>query len=163
MKQATSTFFISLSCLILPVLQACSQTTTLVYVASTPCSAGTRPLPGIPKDAACELIKWELKLFEGKGKQMPGTYILNCDYGMPRQGTQGFINGGNHLHREGKWIIIKGTTTNPSAIIYRLDPDTPQVSVSFLRLNENLIHLLDSHHQLMIGNGAWSYTLNKVQ
>jgi len=82
---------------------------------------------------------------------------------MPKQGTRGFINGGNRLYREGKWTIVKGRGANPSAITYRLDPDKPLVSVSLLRLNENLLHLLDSHQQLMIGTGAWSYTLNRIQ
>lgn len=134
-----------------------------VFVASTPCSAGTRPLPGIPKEAECELMKWELKLSRGRGGQAPGTYVLDCDYGLPRQGTRGLINGGRRLHREGKWIIVKGTSTNPDAIIYRLDPDKPQASVSFLRLNDDLLHLLDSKQQLMIGTGAWSYTLNRIK
>jgi hypothetical protein len=152
----------------LMTIPACSQTSGRlsapdVFVASTPCSAGTRPLPGIPAEAGCELIKWELKLSGDTGKQGSGTYILDCDYGMPKQGTRGFINGGTHLHREGKWVIIKGTGTNPSAVIYRLDPDKPRSSISFLRLNESLLHLLDSHQQLMIGTGAWSYTLNRVQ
>ena len=135
----------------------------VAFMASTPCSPGTKPLPGIPKEAACELIKWELKLFGDIKKQRSGTYTLNCVYGMPNQGTQGFINGGTPLHRKGKWIITKGTRTNPDAIVYRLDPDKPSISVSFLRLNENLLHLLDSRQQLMIGNGAWSYTLSRIQ
>jgi hypothetical protein len=82
---------------------------------------------------------------------------------MAKQGTRGFINGGSRLHREGKWATINSKGTNAAAIIYRLDPDKPQVAVSFLRLNENLFHLLDSSGQLMIGTGAWSYTLNRIQ
>ena len=57
----------------------------------------------------------------------------------------------------------KGSATDPTAVIYRLDPGNPATSISFLRLNDNLLHLLDSDRQLMIGTGAWSYTLNKVQ
>jgi len=117
-------------------------------VASTPCSTGTRPVPGIPKEGGCELIKWELKFFDD-------TYVLDCDYGMPKQGTRGFIDGGKHLHRVGKW-------REEGKKVF-LDPDQPGVSISFLRLNGNLLHLLDSRGQLMIGTGAWSYTLNKIQ
>src|ERR1700757_3276507 len=109
-----------------------------VFVASTPCSSGTRPLPGIPADAGCELIKWRLKLSGIGAGSNPGTYVLDCDYGLPKQGTRNFINGGNHIHREGKWIAVKGTTLYPHAIIYRLDPDQPKVSISFIGLNENL-------------------------
>jgi hypothetical protein len=134
-----------------------------VYVASTPCSSVTRPLPGIPASAGCELMKWKLTLYGSGEKQDPGTYILNCDYGLPLQGTRSFINGGTHLHRKGKWIAVKGTAAYPNALIYRLDPDQPKVSVSLLRLNENLLHLLDSDQHLMIGSGAWSYTLNRTK
>jgi len=134
-----------------------------VFVASTPCSQGTKPLPGIPTYAGCELIKWKLKLFGGNGKQTSGTYILNFTYGMPKQGTRGFINGGSRVRREGKWSITKGAMTDPSAVVYRLDPDKPLVSVSLIRLNENLLHLLDSRQRLMIGTGAWSYTLNRIK
>lgn len=170
MKREAQLFFIGLFSTCSMAINACSQTNGAgsspapdVFVASTPCSAGTKPLPGIPKEAPCELIKWKLKLFGGKGKQISGTYMLDCDYGLPKQGTKNLEHDGSHLHREGKWIIMKGTATDPAAIMYRLDPDKPGSSVIFLRLNENLIHLLDSDQQLMIGNGAWSYTLNKIQ
>jgi hypothetical protein len=133
-----------------------------VFVASTPCSPGTKPLPGIPMEAGCELIKWELRLSGGTGKRNMGTYTLHCTYGMPKQGTRGFINGGSRIHREGVWTMRKGVPTNPAAIIYVLDPEKPPAAISFLRLNENLLHLLDSHNQLMIGTGAWSYTLNQI-
>jgi hypothetical protein len=137
---------------------------TVTFVASTPCSIGTRPLPGIPQGkSGCELIKWRLQLKGTTDKENAGTYILDYDYGMPKQGTRGFINGGNHLHREGKWVIINATPKNSSSVIYRLDPDKPAESISFMRLNENLLHLLDDHGQLMIGTGAWSYTLSRVK
>jgi len=137
---------------------------TATFVASTPCSTGTRPLPGIPQGkTGCELIKWHLQLKGAGNKENPGTYILDCDYGMPKQGTRGFINGGSHLHREGKWMIIKGSSSNPSAIIYKLDPDKSAESISFIRLNESLLHLLDDHGRLMIGTGAWSYTLSRLK
>jgi hypothetical protein len=181
MKRATL-FFLGLSGSLFMAMQACSQASDTgrspapaVFVASTPCSAGTRPLPGIPAGAECELMKWKLEIYdESGGRRRSGTggirsvesggrYILDCDYGVPQQGTRGFIRGGRHLHREGKWIAQKGGATNPAAIVYRLDPDKPRASVSFLRLNENLLHLLDSKGQLMIGTGAWSYTLNRIR
>ena len=153
-----------------PIFLICLFTATHVYgqtaifVASTPCSNGTRPLPGIPQGkTGCELIKWHLQLKGVGNKENPGTYILDCDYGMSKQGTRGFINGGNHLHREGKWVMIKGIPVNPSAIVYTLDPDKPAESISFMRLNKDMLHLLDDHGRLMIGNGAWSYTLSRVK
>jgi len=162
MKRHAVIFLICLSSQFLMTVHAYSQSGT--FVASTPCSIGTRPIPGIPQGkSGCELIKWHLTLSGMGDNKTSGTYMLDCDYGMPKQGTRGFINGGTHLHREGKWIIEKGIPANPSAIIYRLDPDKPTESISFIRLNENLLHLLDDHGQLMIGNGAWSYTLSRIK
>ncbi|WPU94103.1 hypothetical protein SNE25_01010 [Mucilaginibacter sabulilitoris] len=164
------TIFLFLGCLYFSILHAHAQAVpadhsrvSAVFVASTPCSPRTKPLPGIPRGAGCELIKWELRLVRDTGKYSSGNYVMDCTYGMPKQGARGFINGGRSLHREGKWTIIKGTATNPAAIVYRLDPGKPQVSVSFLCLNKNLLHLLDNRDQLMIGTGAWSYTLNRMQ
>jgi hypothetical protein len=161
MKPSVSIFLIGLISQCFIAVHAYGQTE--IFVASTPCSTGTKPVPGIAKGASgCELIKWHLKFSGANGNKSSGTYVLDCDYGMPKQGTRGFINGGTHLHREGKWVIAKGTPANSSAVIYKLDPDKPEESISFIRLNENLLHLLDSQKQLMIGNGAWSYTLSSV-
>ena len=162
MKRRPQIFFTGLFGLVFMSAYTYAQTTT-VFVASTPCTVGTRPVPDIPPgQTGCDLIKWQLKL-SGDGKLSPGTYILDCDYGIPKQGTRGFINGGTHLHREGKWTVVKGMSSNPSAIVYRLDPDKPSQSISFVQLNDNLLHLLDNHQQLMNGTGAWSYTLSKVK
>lgn len=136
-------------------LPSASQET---YVASTPCSPGTKPVPGIPANAPCELIKWKLVL-AGKGET--GAYSLDCYYGLPNQGSRDFINGGTRIRRSGKWVKQHGMPGNPLAVIYQFDPGSPQ-SISFLRLNNNLLHLLDSKQQLMTGTGAWSYTLNKI-
>lgn len=119
-----------------------------LFAASTPCSEGTRPVPGIPREGGCELIKWELRFSDG-------SYTLDCNYGIPKQGTRGFIGGGKRLHREGRW------KREGNKVV--LDPDRPAESISFLRLNENLLHLLDSSGRLMVGNGGWSYTLNRIQ
>lgn len=161
MKRHIIIFLFCISIQFLITICAFGQVT---FVASTPCSTTTRPVPGIPQGkSGCELIKWHLQ-FTGMGeKDNSGAYILDYDYGMSKQGTRGFINDGTHVHREGKWAVVKGTQANSSAIVYKLDPDKPAESISFMRLNENMLHLLDDHGHLMIGNGAWSYTLNRIK
>ena len=62
-----------------------------VFVASTPCSHGTRPLPGIPGNADCEFIKMNLTLYEDKSEKTSATFKLHCVYGLAKQGTTGFI------------------------------------------------------------------------
>jgi hypothetical protein len=133
---------------------------SVIYVASTPCTAGTRPLPGIPANAGCELIKWKLVLSGSPGN---GRYLLDCYYGLPQQGTKALINGGTRVQRSGKWTGRKGIPGYPNATLYQLDPGLPAISISFLRVSDNLLHLLDDQQHLLIGTGAWSYTLNKTK
>jgi len=167
MKPLRSIFIVPV--LLFTITNACSQSNNRenssvsgVFLASTPCSQGTRPLPGIPVNADCELIKWKLVLYQDEVKKTPTHYKLHCVYGLPKQGTTGLIGGGKIIELEGQWTIIKGTASKPRAIIYQLhDPETNQ-TISFLKLNDNLLHLLDSDQRLMIGSAAWSYTLNRT-
>lgn len=166
MKQLKLVFTIAL--LFFVVMNSCSQQNDPgvssimgVFVASTPCSAGTKPLPGIAVNADCELIKWKLTLYQHESTKTPTTYKLLAAYGLPKQGTKGFIGGGKEIETGGKWTIVKGTPSDANAIVYQLH-DESNKTISFLKLNDNLIHLLDSEKHLMIGHGGWSYTLNRI-
>ena len=90
------------------------------------------------------------------------TYTLHYTYGLPKQGTTGFIEGGNKAGMKGTWTIIKGTRSDSHATVYRLHDSKTGKTISLLKLNDNLLHLLDSDQHLMIGSAAWSYTLNRV-
>jgi len=167
MKQLKFVFTIPL--LFFIVTNSCSQKNTPgrstvrgIFVASTPCSNGTRPLPDIPVNADCELVKWDLTLYQDESKKTPTTYKLHCLYGLPEQGTTGFIGGGKKIEMEGKWTIIKGTGSNHYAIVYQLIDHKTTKTISFLNLGDDLLHLLDSDQRLMIGSAAWSYTLNRI-
>ncbi len=167
MKQLKFVFTASL--LFIIVTNSCSQKNSPgssaalgIFVASTPCSQGTKPLPGIPVDADCEFMKWNLTLYQDESAKTPTTYKLHCSYGLPKQGTTGFIGGGKKIEMEGKWTIVKGRGSNPNAIVYRLNDNKTDKTISFLKLNDDLLHLLDSNQRLMIGSAAWSYTLNEI-
>lgn len=151
------------------VMHCCSQqnspeTSSVlgIFVASTPCSQVSRPLPGISVNTDCEFIKWKLTLYQDASTKTPTTYKLHSLYGLPKQGTTGFIGGGKKIDLEGKWTIIKGVASNRNAMVYQLKDSKTSRTISFLKLNDNLLHLLDSDQRLMIGNAAWSYTLNRI-
>lgn len=154
-------FLISMNC--------CSQQNSTegssvlgVFVGSTPCSEGSRPLPGISTSEDCKLIKWKLTLYQDAAAKTPTTYKLHALYGLPKQGTTGLTGGGKEIETEGEWAIIKNTGSTPSVIVYRLKDKKTTRTISFLKLNDNLLHLLDTDQRLMIGSAAWSYTLNRV-
>ena len=157
------------SLLFFVVMHSCSQqsnsgTSSLlgVFVASTPCSQGSRPLPGISVNTDCEFIKWKLTLYQDASTKSPATYTLHYAYGVPKQGTTGFIEGGKKVEMKGTWTISKGMGSDSNAIVYQLHDQKTGKTISLVRLNDHLLHLLDSDRHLMIGSAAWSYTLNKV-
>ena len=162
-------FVFTASLLLLIITTSCSQKNSPgnssvlgIFVASTPCSKGTKPLPGIPLNADCVLIKWNLTLYLDASKKTPTTYKLHYVYGVDQQGSTGFIDGGNKVEMEGNWTIVKGTGSNPNAIVYLLHDTKTNKTVSFLKLSDDLLHLLDNDQHLMIGSAAWSYTLNRI-
>ena len=130
--------------------QAQCQSAPAVYVGSTPCSQGTRPLPGMDTQMPCELMKWKLFLYRR-------TFELHCEYGMPKQNTKGFEER-KTVDLSGSWTVEK----SKGRTIYQLRDERTGRTFSFLRLSGELLHLLDADWRLMIGNGGWSYTLSKI-
>ena len=133
-----------------------------VFAGTTPCSAEAKPLPQIPAESNCEQMLWKLILRHDPETGAPTTYRLESAFGLPKPNTNDLAGGGTPIVMEGQWTITTGTRTGSQAIVYQLDPENPQTSVSFLKINENLIHVLDSQGRLQVGHGAWSYTLSRM-
>lgn len=89
-------------------------------------------------------------------------YKLNFVYGMTRPNTTGFGPGPISVERSGIWSISEPATANTTRVIYRLAGSKPEENISFVRLADGLIHLLDREDRLMVGHSGWSYTLNKI-
>jgi hypothetical protein len=122
----------------------------------------SRPIPQIPGDAECNQVIWKLTLHQDPATGDPTTYQLAVSYGMSQQGTTGLQGGGTQINLEGAWTRSKGTADNPDAVVYQLSPDDPEASISFVRLGDNLLHLLTPDKRLMVGDAAWSFTLSRT-
>ena len=133
-----------------------------VFEGITPCSPLTRPLPQIPVDTNCEQMIWKIILYQDPATKAPTTYRLESAFGVPKQGTPGLERGGTPIVMEGSWAIIKGTKIDPDAIVYELHSDNQQTAVAFLKMADDILHGLNSDQTLMVGNAAWSYTLNRT-
>jgi len=133
-----------------------------VFQGNTPCSAQARALPQIPSDTDCEQMIWSLILYQDSETGTPTTYQLNAAYGLSKPNTNDLIDGGTPIVMEGSWTIMTGTKSDLDATVYQINPDDPQTMVSFLKVNENLLHVLSNEKTLLVGNGAWSYTLNRM-
>lgn len=98
---------------------------------------------------ACFKLKWKLTLNRNPFHFQPTTYsIRKVVDNTPKDIT-------------GTWTIVKGTEVNPDAIIYQLDPDKPNQTISLLVVDENILYFLHRNQELFIGNGDFSFTLNK--
>jgi hypothetical protein len=159
---------VKLALLSLMVISPCAlpapvgSSTLGVFVATSPCDAGSKSLFRIPETAACEMIKWRLTLYQDPSALTPTTYQLEYVYGLSQPNTNGIAQGGAKVARTGKWAIVRGAKNNPDAMVYQLDPDKSQASVSFQVVDQNLLHLLDRDEKMMIGNAGWSYTFNRT-
>lgn len=149
-------------------LRSCSQGTSPgysvsgVFTATTPCNDETKKLLHIPLDTKYEMMRWNLELYRDSITFAPATYKLVVKYGIDKQGSRDFMPGAETIELKGKWTMGKKFPGNATAIVYTLTADNSPIALSFLRLDTNLLHLLDANHHLVAGGGAWSYTLNRV-
>lgn len=139
-----------------------SISTMGVFEGITPCSGTDRPLPQIPVGANCEQMIWKITFYWDSETYEPLTYQLHAAYGLTKQNTTGLIGSGTPIDLEGSWRIVEGIAEDASAIVYELNPDNPESAIYFVKLDDNLLHVLSPEKRLMVGNGAWSYTLNRT-
>jgi hypothetical protein len=140
------------------------------FAGTTPCSNIIRPIHKIATEPDCVLneckcivVEWKFTLYKDPKTQQPTTYKLEGINRHSEKETNMYSQPGTKTASEGKWAIVKGIKTNPSAIVYQLNPGNPKISVSLLRMSDDLLHILDGEGRLMIGDEFFSYTLNKVQ
>jgi hypothetical protein len=147
---------------------SCSQTTAPassqagIFIATTPCDDVSKKLLHIPLDTKYAMMKWRLELNQDPATLNPTTYKLVVKYGMDKQGSRDFAEGAQTIELKGKWTLEKKFTGNAAVIVYILSDESASASLSFLQVGSNLLHLLDEDHHPVVGTGAWSYTLNRI-
>lgn len=137
-------FLLNVSC-----VKANSSSAENLFVASTPGDDSVKSIFGISAEKKIDFIRWNLIL------NQDGKFNLDINYGESQPNTKGFKGGGTKLS-------FKGTFATEDDI-YKLKSENFSIPISLIKLNENLLHLLTSDGKLMIGNGGWSYTLNKKE
>lgn len=140
------------------VLVACNgNTRNKIDTANKTATAGNIALgvfTGMLPCADCEGIETTVTLKENKEKD-ERTYTLKEVYlGQGRDKA---------FETTGKWTIIKGTPSDPNAIVYQLavDNDDPEDSdvVNYLVVDNNTIKLIDD--EMNEFDSKLNYTLNK--
>ena len=124
---------------------ACANSKETNYTASTPAGSIVRTFLGISLSDSIDFIRWKLALTDVK-------YTLECNYGIGRPNTNGFINGGKRVVFTGP---VKRQGNN-----YTLQNGNARLRLA--ELNANLLHVLDDDNSLLIGTSGWSYTINNI-
>jgi len=101
----------------------------------------------------CQVIKLGLALYEDPKTNTPTTYEM----------SRLFVGKGNdRTVNEGKWLITSGTKLDPQAVVYQLDSNAPQEFRSFWAIDQDILFILDQAMNPRVGNGAWSYVLDRT-
>ena len=124
-------------------LTSCANSKDMSFTASTPASPVVRAFLGIPLSDSIDFIRWNLVLNDLK-------YSVECNYGIGKPNTNGFISGGEKKSFSG--------TVKRENNIYTLQNGDQLLKL--VELNSNLLHFADKEAKLLIGGGGWSYALN---
>jgi hypothetical protein len=117
-----------------------------IFEGRPPCQEIAKQLK-MEVSAECTKIKWRLTLFHDPVTFKPTTYQML----------------GRFPSTEGKWTTIKGTKSDPEAIVYHLNYDKPAISFYLLKGDDNVLFILDEQKDLRVGDSYLSYTLNRVE
>ena len=125
----------------------------IILIGSTPGDELIKTMLKIPAEAKVDFIRWSL-ILDGS------AFVLDITYGESKPNTLGFISDSKQTFK-GTYRIVKNQELNRFKEIYQLRSiDLPDI-VPLVKINENLFHILTPHNQLMVGNGGWSYSLNR--
>lgn len=118
----------------------------VIYDGRTPCQDFATE-NDLTVNQSCFKLKWKLTLSKDPKTLQPTTYALKRTNSRETDIT-------------GNWKIIKGIASNPNAILFQLDPDKPNQTISLFVGDENVLFFLHKDKNLFIGNDNFSFTLN---
>jgi len=143
---------LTISLLFSTACSAKNQGEDFILTGSTPGDDEIKNILHIPATTLVDFIRWEVQLNNNN------SFVLNVQYGESQPNTLGFKKDGERKTLKGSFSISKSNRFNE---IYHLKGVGLKDEISIVKLNNNIFHLLSSHEQLMIGNGGWSYSLNR--
>lgn len=129
-----------------------------VYAGSTPCDSLIRKFIGIPDNAKCDFIKWQLTI-DASGSD---SFQIKATYGESKPNTLGFITA-TEFQAKGKCLITTGTKDNPKAYILQLIAPEFKSPVMLIVMDPYVLHFADQHKRFLLGNGGWGYVLNGIK
>lgn len=137
-----------------------NSATTFTIVGSTPGDELIKSLLTIPKNKEVDFIRWQLILNDAKSDQ--NSFTLTIVFGVSQPNTLGFKVEEKRAF-EGTYTITQNKSDILHGVIYHFNSSTLPSEIMMVKLNENIFQLLTPQYRLMVGNGGWSYTLNRKE
>jgi hypothetical protein len=132
------------------------------FAGTTPGGRVARHFLGIPDEAKCIKITWDLTLDGEHARQGPRQYKLVARRGHLAPGRPGMVEEAKDaIEMRGTWHIARATKSDPQAVVYELASDDPERTAAFVKVGDDVLHLLDDERRAIPGNSAWSYALNR--
>ena len=133
------------------------------FVGSTPGDVPVREfIGGLASSAACHSIAWQLTFFTNQNSGVPSIFRLTALYRVPARSNPNRSEDGPKVALEGAWEIVKDARSRAGAQVYRITTEKPRRSLSFVKVADPLLQVLNADGSLAIGNGGQSYTLNRA-
>lgn len=123
-----------------------------VLIGSTPGDDQIKKLLKIPASNPIDFISWQIS-FDGSN-----NFALDVQFGISQPNTLGFKADGEKRTINGKYAI---TSSIRSGNLLQLQSTGLSGNILIKQINENLFHFQDANGGLMIGNGGWSYSLQR--
>jgi hypothetical protein len=117
---------------------------------------------GMASNAPCHSIAWQITFFTNQNTAPPSTFRLTALHRVPTRSNPNQSEDGPAVALDGKWEIFKGAGSNSEAVVYRINTTQPRRSLSFVKVGDHLLHLLNQDGSLAIGDGGESYTLSRA-
>jgi hypothetical protein len=117
-----------------------------LFEGRTPCMGLARAMHLALTDG-CQRVKWRITLLQTAGTSEPTTYKI-----------EGSLH---HTARAGAWRIVRGTASDPNAIVYQLDGSATEGPMLLWKADDDVLLMLDEHRQPLVGTINFTYTLNR--
>lgn len=138
--------------------KALNEVRNEVFVGTSPCAQSARAFLKITDSEKCDEVKWKLTLMHNQETKQSTGFILEREYKIYIDNRTDKSQG--TISIKGDWKLEKGTKEDANAMIYKLH--SGEKTISFLKVDDNLLHLLEPDKSLSIGNGGQSFTLSKT-
>ena len=124
------------------------------FIGSTPRGPEMSAALSIPASNDVECT-WTLDLFEDEN-HTPTRFALKCEYGKYDYQKPKSSQKREALTKEGKWKLGKSSKV-PQLRTIELDN-----GVSLCEISKNVLHILSPKRELLVGDGGYSYSLNRA-